>query len=102
AANSQGRGGAGGDQPEHRAQGLPRTGIRGPGGTAPGAGDVRDQDIERRVARRARTAAPGPARVVAQGAAGRPRRRKHRSVVREHVRYLDRGEVVTDETEEDA
>ena len=42
---------------------------------------VRDRDAERRLARRARPAAPGPAALARQGAPGRARRREHRGPV---------------------
>ena len=66
----QGRGGLAGDQPEHRAQGLPAAGVRGPGWRQARGRHVRDQDRQRRVGRRASAAEPG----AAAGSAAHSRR----------------------------
>src|SRR6266849_2123874 len=85
APHGQGRGQAAGDQPEHGAEGLPGTRVRGPGGGPGGDRDVRDRDADRRLARGARAAAPRPAALARQGAAGGAGRRQHRGPVPGHV-----------------
>src|SRR6266536_113860 len=85
APDRQGRGGAAGDQPQHRAQGLPGTRARGPGGRAARGGDVRDGDARRRLAGRARAAASGPAPLAGQGPPGGAGRGEHRGPVHDHL-----------------
>src|SRR5260221_772296 len=92
APHGQGRGRAAGDQPQHRAQGLPRTGVPGPGGGAAGARAVRTRHAVRRVAGRARAAPPGPAALAHQGPPGGPGRREHRSSFPQHLSVRQRGE----------
>src|SRR6266542_1401949 len=85
APDRQGRGGAAGDQPQHRAQGLPGTRARGPGGRPAGGGDVRDGDARRRLARRARPTASGPAALAGQGPQGGSGRGEHRGPVHDDL-----------------
>ena len=60
----------------------------------PGRRHVRDADADRRDARRARTAAPGPAALDDQGPPGRARRREHRGAVHGHLSFRADGEEV--------
>src|ERR1700722_7179570 len=91
APDGEGRGRDGGHQPQHRAQGLPRAGARGPGRGPARRRHVRDRDAERRLAGRARAAAHRPAPLAGQGAPGRPGRREHRGPVPEHLSVRGRG-----------
>ena len=88
----QGRRRPAGDQPEHRAQGLPRAGARRAGRRAAGCRHLRHPVARRLLARRARAAAPRPAPVARQGPLGRARRREHRGALREHLSRRERGE----------
>src|SRR6266542_4270660 len=81
----QGRGGAAGDQPQHRAQGLPGTRTRGPGGRPARGRDVRDGDARRRLARRARPTASGAAALAGQGPQGGSGRGEHRGLVHDDL-----------------
>src|SRR6266508_1362669 len=85
APDRQGRGGAAGDQPQHRAQGLPGTRTRGPGGRPARGRHVRDGDARRRLARRARPTASGAAALAGQGPQGRSRRGEHRGLVHDDL-----------------
>ena len=92
AADGQGRGGQGGDQPEHRAQGVPGTRVRRSRLRASWGRDVRHPDPDGQVAGRARSAARGAARLARPGASGRDGHRKHRGPVRHHIPHPDRGD----------
>src|ERR1700759_4715956 len=86
-AHGQGGGRGAGHQPQHRAQGLPRAGVPGPGRGATRGRHVRDRDAERRFPGRARAATPRPGPLAGQGPEGRTGRRKHRSSVPGHLSW---------------
>src|SRR3984885_14010737 len=81
AAHRQRGGRLAGDQPQHRAQGLPGTGVRGPRRGQARRRHVRDQDPQRRVGRRAPGAEPGAVGVDPPRPAGGPGLREHRGAV---------------------
>src|SRR5580692_5690328 len=96
APDGQGRGDSAGDQPQHRSQGLSRARIRGTGGGPARGRDVRDQDPDRRLARRARTAPRRTAAMARQGPPGRSRQRQHRGPVPDHLPgHHQQGDIMT-------
>src|ERR1022692_6660 len=84
AAHGQGGGRQGGDQPEHRQQGLPRTRAPGTGRGQAGGGHLHHPVAGPGLARRARPTPAGAARMAGEGPRRRPDRARHRRDVPEH------------------